>query len=88
MDDLEAAISKAKLAVSITLIDHPDQAILVQNPGNRLLNRYNQIENMDDLEAAISNTELAVFIIPLDHPDQAMLLQNLAHELSNRYSRT
>lgn len=76
-----------EMALSITPIDHPDRALLLNNLASMLLTRYNQTGNMDDLEAAISKAELAVFITPIDHPGRGIFLYNLGNNLSIRYYR-
>lgn len=54
IDDLEAAISKSELAVSITPVDHWARAERLNNLGDRLAGQYNRTENIDDLEMAFS----------------------------------
>lgn len=46
MYDLEAAISKAKLAVSTTPEDHADRPRLIHNQGIMLSNRYKRMGNI------------------------------------------
>lgn len=84
--DLETAISRAELALSLTPEDHPDRAKGLGNLGIMLSYRYNQTGNMHDLEIAISRAELAVLIAPEDHPERARWLNNLGADLSHRYN--
>ena len=70
MNDLQAAIFKAELAVSITSEDHPDQAGRLSNLGIRLLDRYKRRGDWEDLQAAISKAELALSATPEDYPTE------------------
>ena len=88
MDNMEAAISRAELAVSTNHEDYPVRARLLNALGSILFNRYNRTGNMHDFEAAISRVELAVSITPEDHPHRVGWLNNLGNMLSYRYERT
>ncbi len=88
MDNLEAAISRAELAVSTTPEDHPDRAEWLDDLENRLFNRYNETGNMHELDVAISKAELAVSTTPENHPNQAKRLNTLGLMLLDRYNRT
>ena len=87
MHDLEAAISKAELAVSATPENHPDQATLLNNLGLMLLDLHRRTGNMHGLEAAISKAEVAVAATPENHSGRARLLNSLGLLLSDRYNR-
>lgn len=86
--DLEAAILRAKLAVSTTPENHSDQAERLNGLGLRLWDQYNQTGEIDDLEAAISRIEMAVSSTSRDHPNWLTRLSNLGSVLSDRYDRT
>lgn len=60
MDNLQAVISKTELPVSAITEGHPDRAMVLDNLGIMLLDRYNWTGNMDELQRAISKAELAI----------------------------
>lgn len=76
MDDLQAAIAKAELAVSITPQIHPNRAERLNNLAKTLSNQYNRTGNYDALQAAISKAKLAVFGTPFMHPARARHLND------------
>ena len=53
MDELQAEISKARLAVSSTPEDRPDRAEWLNKLASMLSQRFYRTGNMDDLEEAI-----------------------------------
>lgn len=67
IDDLQAAISRAELAVSATPENYPDRAVRLNSIAIMLSDRYPRIGNIDNLQAAISNAEFAVSGILEDH---------------------
>ncbi|RYP18997.1 hypothetical protein DL765_003580 [Monosporascus sp. GIB2] len=87
-EDLEMAVSKAQKEVDNTPPGHPDLAIRLDDLADKLLDRYNQTNDIGDLEKAISSAQRAVDITPPGHPHLATWLNNLANVLSNRYNRT
>lgn len=70
MDDLQAAISKAELAVSATLENHPDRAGRLHNLAINLLDRYNLTENFDDVHTALRS-----YIGSFDLPNASPLIR-------------
>ncbi|KAH7009234.1 CHAT domain-containing protein [Microdochium trichocladiopsis] len=88
MADLEEAIQVGQEAINAAPLDHPDRAILLNNLGIRLGDRYSWTGAMADLEEAICLTREAIEATPLDHPDRAGWLSNLGNHLGDRYSRT
>ncbi|KZV62925.1 hypothetical protein PENSPDRAFT_692083 [Peniophora sp. CONT] len=86
-EDLEAAISVARLAVGITPQDHPDQPLLLNSLGMYLRDRYERTGGLEDLETAIRLHRLAAELIPSNHIDIPMHIHNLAVCLHERYER-
>lgn len=68
--DLDGAILKAELAVSLTPEDHSNQAHLLSGLGNMLSDRYSRTDNIPDLKEVISRTNLELSTTPDNHPDR------------------
>jgi hypothetical protein len=84
-NDLEEAISKVDMAVSMTPEDHPDWPGRLNNLGTMLLSRCELTGKSDYLEKAILKTEKAASITREDHPDRAGILNSLGSMLLSRY---
>lgn len=83
MDDLDASILRAEMAISAIPKDYPHQAVMLNNLSNALSTRYDRTGNILDLEAAISRAEMAILPTPENHPTQASQLINLGSWLTN-----
>lgn len=81
MYTLEAAISKADLANSITLENHQNQAEFLHIFKNYLSARYIRKRNIHDLVVAISKVELVVSANLEIHLNRARFLHNLGKNL-------
>lgn len=77
MDDLEAAIWRAKVAVSATSEDNSNKALMLNNLATMLSTRYKITGNIDDLEGAISIAKMAVSATSYNDPDKATTLDIL-----------
>lgn len=60
MEDLQAVISRAKLAVSVILEDHPNEAKILYSSASIRSNPDNLTGNTEHSQAASSRAELAV----------------------------
>jgi tetratricopeptide (TPR) repeat protein len=63
------------------------RASYLNNLGNELWNRYEQIGHTADLEEAIQATRQAIDFTPEDHPDRAVYWSKLGSILEKRYER-
>ncbi|KAL4770045.1 CHAT domain-containing protein [Aspergillus nidulans var. acristatus] len=89
MQDLEAAMANASLALATTPDDHPDRAGYLNNLSIHLANRYKQTGSLQDLEAAITNAKLAVAVTTENHqPDHAACVYSLSSHLFSLFERT
>ena len=88
MDDLQEAIRLGKEAVATTLVDYPNRAAMLSNPGNCLSTCFHGTGALDDLQEAIRLGEEAVAATPAGHPDRPGRLNNLGSHLSSRFGRT
>ncbi|KAK1993567.1 hypothetical protein LX36DRAFT_729603 [Colletotrichum falcatum] len=84
----DEVITIAREALKATPDDYPHQAILLNNLGTRLSNRYSRTGSIEDLEESITIIREALKATPDDHPDRARPLNNLGLQLGDRYSRT
>lgn len=71
IDDLEASILRAEMAIPAIPKDYPHQAVMLNNLSNTLSTQYNQTRNILDLETAISRAEMAIFSTSENYLTQA-----------------
>jgi len=88
MKDLEEAINTTRQAVDLTLSDHPNLAMYVNNLSSRLKSRFERTGEMKDVEEAINTARQAVDLTPSNHPDLAMYSNNLGSSLGRRFERS
>ncbi|KAJ7115484.1 TPR-like protein, partial [Mycena epipterygia] len=66
---------------------HPAKPSLLNNIGNSLLSRFEQLGSLDDLNQALLRFEAAIALTPDGHPDKPPRLNNIGDSLLSRFKR-
>ncbi|MFG2950445.1 CHAT domain-containing protein [Streptomyces adustus] len=88
MEDLDAAIDRAREAVLASPLDHPERTSILTALGGSLSKRCEQIGRAADADAAIECLTEALALISSEDPDRLGALNNLAGALGARFELT
>lgn len=86
--DLDAAITAFQQAVQVADPDYPDLPHLLDNVGEKLLERYDRCQELADLDAAIVDLRRAALATSADSPDLLIRMSIWGQTLYLRYKIT